>query len=67
MRTHDKLAKKMLKNPAVEAAYDAQAEEFDLLDERLKARHRAGLTQVDVAGPRKKRHRSLSTSTDPVE
>ena len=49
MKTHKELIKKMLKNPAVKAAYDAQAEEFALLDELLKARRRAGLTQAEVA------------------
>src|SRR5881394_195169 len=49
MRTHERLVKKMLKNPAVRAEYDAQAEEFALLDELLKARRRAGLTQAEVA------------------
>jgi transcriptional regulator with XRE-family HTH domain len=39
----------MLEDPAVKAEYDAQAEEFALLDELLKARRRAGLTQAQVA------------------
>jgi transcriptional regulator with XRE-family HTH domain len=39
----------MLKDPAVKAEYDAQAEEFALLDELLKARRQAGLTQAEVA------------------
>ena len=47
--THKELVKKMLKDPAVKAEYDAQAEEFALLDELLKARRRAGLTQAEVA------------------
>jgi transcriptional regulator with XRE-family HTH domain len=49
MLTHEKLVKKMLKQPAVKAEYDAQAEEFALLDELLRARKRAGLTQAEVA------------------
>jgi DNA-binding XRE family transcriptional regulator len=49
MMTHEELVKKMLKQPAVKAEYDAQAEEFALLDELLKARRRAGLTQAEVA------------------
>ena len=49
MLTHEQLVKKMLKNPAVQAEYDAQAEEFALLDELLRARQRAGLTQAEVA------------------
>src|SRR5437764_6249848 len=49
MMSHDRLVKKMLKSPAVRAEYDAQAEEFALLDELLRARQRAGLTQAEVA------------------
>jgi transcriptional regulator with XRE-family HTH domain len=49
MLTHKALVKKMLRQPAVRAEYDAQAEEFALLDELLKARRRAGLTQAEVA------------------
>ena len=49
MMTHKAFVKKMLKQPAVQAEYDAQAEEFALLDELLKARHQAGLTQAEVA------------------
>ncbi|MBC8877087.1 MAG: helix-turn-helix transcriptional regulator [Planctomycetes bacterium] len=47
--THKALVKKMLKQPAVKAEYDAQAEEFVLLDELLRARRQAGLTQAEVA------------------
>src|ERR1700737_4054251 len=50
MMTHKELVKKMLKQPAVKAEYDAQAEEFALLDELLKARKEAGLTQARAAG-----------------
>src|ERR1700733_10066961 len=49
MMTHKTLVRKMLKQPAVRAEYDAQAEEFTLLDELLKARRKAGLTQAEVA------------------
>jgi transcriptional regulator with XRE-family HTH domain len=49
MLTHDRLVKRMLKKPGVRVAYDAQADEYLLLDELLRARHRAGLTQVEVA------------------
>src|SRR5580700_2264034 len=49
MRTHQELVNKMLRNRAVRAEYDAQAEEFALLDELLRARQRAGLTQAEVA------------------
>ncbi len=49
MMTHKELMEKMLTRRAVKAEYDAQAEEMALLDELLKARRRAGLTQADVA------------------
>src|SRR6266480_3281733 len=49
MLTHEQLVKKMLKDPEVRTAYEAQAEEFALLDELLRARQRAGLTQAEVA------------------
>ena len=49
MKTHKELVKKMLRKPTVKAAYDAQAEEFALLDVLLEARRRAGLTQAQVA------------------
>jgi hypothetical protein len=55
MLTHKDLVKKMLKRPAVKAAYDAQADEFTLLDELLWARHRPGLTQRKVAACIKQR------------
>jgi transcriptional regulator with XRE-family HTH domain len=49
MMTHKALVRKMLKQPAVQAEYDEQTEEFALLDELLKARRQAGLTQAEVA------------------
>src|SRR5580704_12048653 len=49
MMTHKAFVKKMLREPAVKAEYDAQAEEFALLEELLKARRQAGLTQAEVA------------------
>ena len=49
MLTHKQLVKKMLTNPQLKSAYDAQAEEYALLDELLRARKRAGLTQAEVA------------------
>ena len=49
MLTHEEMVKKLLKKPAVKAEYDAQAEEFALLDELLRARKRAGLTQAEGA------------------
>ena len=49
MMTHKALVRKMLKHPAVKAEYYAQAADFALLDELLRARRRAGLTQAEVA------------------
>lgn len=49
MLTHKALVKRMLRRPAVRTAYEEQAEEFALLDELLRARRRAGLTQAEVA------------------
>ena len=49
MLTHEEMARRMLNEPAVKAEYDAQAEEFALLDELLGARRHAGLTQAEVA------------------
>lgn len=40
---------KLLANPAVRQAYDAQAPEFELARELIAARTQAGLTQGDVA------------------
>ena len=49
MLTHEELVARMLGNPAVRAEYDLQTEEFALLDELLRARRDAGLTQAEVA------------------
>jgi len=47
--THKAFVRKLLKKPAVKTEYAAQADEFALLDELLKARREAGLTQSEVA------------------
>src|SRR4030042_5309067 len=49
MLTHEEMVGKMLEDPEVKAEYDALEPEFELLDELLKARDEAGLTQEDVA------------------
>src|SRR5438067_6321379 len=49
MMTHKAFVRKMLKRPAVKAEYDTRAEELALLDELLRARRQAGLTQAEVA------------------
>jgi hypothetical protein len=48
MLTHKQLVQKMMSNPAVRTAYDAQREEFSKLEELLSARQRAGLTQAEL-------------------
>lgn len=49
MLTNDKMIEKMLADPEVKAEYDALKPGFALLDELLKARSHAGLSQRDVA------------------
>ncbi len=49
MLTHKELKKKALERPEVKAEYDRLADEFDLLDEFLKARTAAGITQEELA------------------
>jgi predicted transcriptional regulator len=49
MRSVEAWKRKMLKNPAFKKEYDALEEEFALINELLKARSRAKLTQTDVA------------------
>lgn len=49
MLTHDKMVKKMLSNPKVKTAYDSMEDEFIFLDECLKARKRAKITQEELA------------------
>ncbi len=49
MLTNKELKKKALSYPVVRAAYDSLEDEFALLDELLRARHKAGMTQADVA------------------
>lgn len=49
MLTHKQMVKKMLEDPEVKAEYEALEEEFAWLDELLRARQKAGLTQAEVA------------------
>jgi DNA-binding XRE family transcriptional regulator len=51
MLTHEELKTKALSNPVVKAQYDElnNSDEFLLLDQVLKARSEAGLTQDEVA------------------
>lgn len=50
MRTHDQLVSKLLDRPGVKQEVERiEREEGELLDQLLKARHEAGLTQAQVA------------------
>ncbi len=49
MTDHDKMIKKWKKDPVFVAEYDSLEDEFVLLDELLRARKEAGMTQEDVA------------------
>jgi transcriptional regulator with XRE-family HTH domain len=49
MTSFKQFKKRALARPEIRAAYDAAAEEFAFLDEVLKARAAAGLTQAEVA------------------
>lgn len=58
-KAHDKIVKTALKRPGVKKAYDDLEEEFALLKEILKARHRAKKTQEEIA-------RSMHTTTSVI-
>ena len=47
--THSELREKALGRNGVKVAYDALEPEFALLRELLRARHRAGMSQADIA------------------
>jgi transcriptional regulator with XRE-family HTH domain len=47
--THDQVKKRLLNNPEVAEAYEANEEAFNLLKEMIQARQSKGLTQEDVA------------------
>lgn len=50
MQTHDQLVAKLMRRPGVKKEVDRiEREEGELLDQLLKARHEAGLTQAQVA------------------
>lgn len=49
MLTHKQLVRRMLRKPGVRAEVKALEPEFALLDQLLKARTRAGLSQAEVA------------------
>jgi len=49
MLTHRELKRRALARPEVKAEYDRLEEEFALIEECLKARSAAGITQTEVA------------------
>ena len=50
MATHDQIVSKLLRRPGVRKEVERiEREEGELHDQRLKARHDAGLTQAQVA------------------
>jgi transcriptional regulator with XRE-family HTH domain len=49
MLTHKEMKTKMLATPAVKQEYDLLAPEFFLIEELIKARMNAGLSQAEVA------------------
>ncbi len=49
MKTLRDLKRELLSDPAIQAAYDSMAPEFEMARELIAARSRAGLTQGDVA------------------
>jgi predicted transcriptional regulator len=49
MRSFEAFKRRQMKNPAFRRAYDALEDEFQLINELLKARTRANLTQAQVA------------------
>ncbi|NKC14421.1 MAG: helix-turn-helix domain-containing protein [Gammaproteobacteria bacterium] len=46
---HNELKAKALSNPETQSAYDALETEFALLEQMLRARKKAGLTQAEIA------------------
>jgi ribosome-binding protein aMBF1 (putative translation factor) len=49
MLTHDQLKAKMLSNKSIRNEYDRLADEFSIVEELVKARLSAGLSQAEVA------------------
>lgn len=49
MLSHEDLKEKMLADPEIRAEYDRLEPEFMLLDELLRARQDAGLSQAEIA------------------
>jgi len=57
--THEKMKKMALKRPGVKKEYKALKDEFDLIEEMIKARTKAGKTQEQVA-------KKMKTSTSVI-
>ena len=57
--THDTFKKELLSDPEVQAVYEELEEEFQLLDEMIRARKKAGMTQAKIA-------KSMKTTTSVV-
>lgn len=49
MKTLKALKRELIGNPEVQAAYEAQVDEFSIVRELIAARIRAGLTQGQIA------------------
>ena len=49
MKTHDQLVEQLMSRPGVRAEVERIEEEIDLLDQLLKTRLEAGLTQAQLA------------------
>ena len=49
MLSHEEFKKKMLADPEIKTEYDRLEPEFMLLDELLRARQDAGLSQAEIA------------------
>ena len=49
MLTHEEFVKQMLEDPEVRAEYERLAPEYELLDEMIRARMEAGISQAEIA------------------
>ncbi len=49
MQTHDEMRTELMSDPAFKAEFDRLAPEYELLDQLLRARKEAGLTQAELA------------------
>ena len=49
MLTHEEFRKQMFEDPEFVAEYERLAPEFELLDEMIRAREEAGISQAEIA------------------